>query len=204
MFDVSLRADESGVPVPLAGRAILFAGADGLLKVRRADGSVVDHRGPAGPAGRAVVAWKRGTTNASATPAQCLGPVVLDAYSAGGAVLFDVRGEETNGILASSLVMAVRVNGAVVTTATVALGTTAQTARGWRCSGRISFDAGSIYVSQFSEVAGLAPVSSLGKVAIAGSSYSVDVVYSLAAAVLGVSAAHNVATMNSDYLGALS
>ncbi len=49
MFDLLLRADPQTVPIPLPGRAIVFAGSDGALKARLSDGSF--HQGAGAGAG---------------------------------------------------------------------------------------------------------------------------------------------------------
>lgn len=55
MFDLEVKdASGAGVPVPLLGRVIVFAGPDGLC-VRQPDGSVSDYRGPVGVAGAVIV-----------------------------------------------------------------------------------------------------------------------------------------------------
>lgn len=236
MFDVPLRNTVDGVPVPLPGRGLLFAGADGLWRTRLPDGSVVTNQGAPGTPGQpgepgqqgvqglpgqpgaqgvqgdtgqqgvqgtqgvqgvqglqglpgvVLVGYTGAATNATATAVACLSAVDFAAFVAGGGGLnFQVRGDQTNGTTASTLNVSVRTNGTVRATASIALGTAAQTNRGWIAKGSLSVFQGNALVDVALQVAGLAPVAAMPVPFAVAGAQSVDVVFALSAAVAGVS-----------------
>lgn len=185
MFDVILRNDVAGVPVPLPGRGVLFAGADGLWRTRLPDGSVVTNQGLPGIA---LMGYTGAATNATATAVLCLAPVDFASFLAGGGGLsFQVRGDATNGTTAATLNVSVRTNGVVRATAAVALGTVAFTNRGWVADGSLSVFQGNALVDITLAVAGLAPVKAAPVPFAVTGAQKVDIVFALSAAVAGVS-----------------
>ena len=135
MFDLLQRdAVGTGVPVPLPGRVVLFAGKDGAILARLPDGSVVS---VAGGAGAAAVAATHTRANKGVLSG-AVGPWWVQSATGGQSsepwrMQFAAAGVQSNGTTASTMTMGVYVANQLKGSVSVALGTTAKTDRPWWC-----------------------------------------------------------------------
>lgn len=142
MFDLVLQdVGGAGVPVPLPGRGLVFLGADGLMRAKLHDASIVGAGAVAGTGstGAALLAFANkwlGVWTVSPVGA-CLQFNMAGIFANGGALDFFIQGKNVHGTAAANLIVEIKIGGVVACAVKVALGTTARPGRSWCASGKI-------------------------------------------------------------------
>lgn len=141
MLDFLIRENTDGVPVPVPGRAIMYAGPGGVPMVRLSDGSVSPAvQGPQGPAFDPMMAH-------ASNVAEVLDATEVDAVAAEigmfegkrGAVWVRAVGLVTHGADGVKVRCRVVVDGVVRAEASVSLGAVAMADRQWSFETRMVF-----------------------------------------------------------------
>lgn len=152
LYFTNARAAAAAPVQSVAGRA-------GVVTLNSADVGLANVANPAAAA--VITSANVGFTNTPATPVTLTIPA--NALTGPASFEFEACGSVINTITASNFVVDVLINGAVVTTATVALGTTANASpgRGWLVQGLLTFQAvgasGSAIAHVMSAVNGIIP-----------------------------------------------